>query len=336
MTTNTLAKRPLGNTALQISTLGLGGWNTYGDLVKAQTTVNQIIHTAFDHGVNFFDMANNYADGRAEEMMGIALNTLPRDALILSSKVFMAKDPNERGLSEAKIKRGIERSLKRIGTDYIDIYFCHRYDPNTPLEETIATMGELIQQGKIRHWGSSTWSASQIAQAHTIAHAIGVAPPMVEQPELNLLRQIDYPLGSRREIAKKGMGVVTFSPLASGLLSGKYERGIPDDSRLAKIDWLRNSMQKQLQQHSAQQLKSLANQLNCQPAQLAIAWCLTQPGVSSAITGASRLEQLIENLGAAEITISTEIMQKLDQIYAPSYLKKLKWKARMLLSRMRQ
>jgi len=335
MTTNRLAKRPLGTTGLQISTLSLGGWNTYGSLVKEQADVNQIIHTAFDRGVNFFDMANNYADGRAEEMMGIALNTLPRDELILSSKVFMAKDPNERGLSEKKIKRGIENSLKRIGTDYLDIYFCHRYDPNTPLEETVAAMGELIQQGKIRHWGSSTWSAQQIAQAHTLADAIGVAPPRVEQPELNLLSQINYPLGSYSEIAKRKMGVVTYSPLASGLLSGKYAAGIPDDSRLAKVDWLRNGMQKQLQQHSGQQLKDIANNVGCQPAQLAIAWVLTQPSVSSVITGASRIEQLIENLGAAEISISAEVMQELDQLYAPSYLKKLKWKVRNLLSRIK-
>ncbi len=333
--TNRLAKRPLGTTDLQISSLSLGGWNTYGSLVKEQADVNQIIRTAFDRGVNFFDMANNYADGRAEEMMGIALNTLPRDELILSSKVFMAKDPNERGLSEKKIKRGIENSLKRIGTDYLDIYFCHRYDPNTPLEETVAAMGELIQQGKIRHWGSSTWSAQQIAEAHTLADAIGVAPPRVEQPELNLLSQTNYPLGSYAEIAKRKMGVVTYSPLASGLLSGKYAAGIPDDSRLAKVDWLRNGLQRQLQQHSGQALKAIANRVGCQPAQLAIAWVLTQPCVSSVITGASRIEQLIENLAAAEITISAEVMQELDQLYAPSPLKKLKWRVRNLLSRIK-
>lgn len=327
--------RQLGNTGIQISALSLGGWNTYGDLVKDQVAINEIIHTAFDHGINFFDMANNYADGRAEEMMGIALQSLPRDSLILSSKVFMAKDPKQRGLSEDKIMRGIENSLRRIGTDYLDIYFCHRYDRETPLEETVVAMGKLIQQGKIRHWGSSTWTAAQIAQAHTIANSTGVAPPMVEQPELNLLKQRDYSLGSKSEIKKHNMGVVTFSPLASGLLSGKYEDGIPDDSRLAKIDWLRNGMQKQIQQHPAQHLKSLADQLGCQPAQLAIAWVLAQPGVSSVITGASRVEQLIENLGAAEISISAEIMQELDQIYVPSPLKKLKWKARSLLSRMR-
>jgi voltage-dependent potassium channel beta subunit len=320
----TIQCRLLGNTHIQISALSLGSWNTYGHLVKDQAVVNEIVQTAFEKGINFFDMSNNYADGRAEIMMGLALKRLPREQLILSSKVFSASEHSERGLSEAKIMRGIDNSLKRIDTDYLDIYFCHRYDPDTPLEETVSAMGELVQQGKIRHWGTSTWSAAQIARAHTIASGQGVAPPMVEQPELNLIDQLDYKVNTLAEIKRRNMGVVTFSPLASGILSGKYADGVPQDSRLARIDWMRKSMQARIARYPTEPLKALAAQLGCTQAQLAIAWVMAQPGVCSVITGASRVEQLIDNLGAAQITIPDETMRKLDQIYAPSQLRKLK------------
>jgi voltage-dependent potassium channel beta subunit len=316
--------RQLGNTNIQISALGLGSWNTYGHVVTDQAIVNEIVHTAFDHGINFFDMANNYADGQAEIMMGIALRRLPRERLILSSKVFMASKHSERGLSEAKINRGIDNSLKRIGTDYLDIYFCHRYDPDTPLEETVSAMGKLVQQGKIRHWGTSTWSAAQIARAYKIAIGQGVAPPMVEQPELSLINQLDYKINILAEIKRRNMGVVTFSPLASGILSGKYADGIPEDSRFARIDWLRNSMQAKINRYPSAPLKALAAQHNCSQAQLAIAWVMAQLGVSSVITGASRVEQLIDNMGAAQITLPDETMRSLEQIYDPGLLRKIK------------
>jgi voltage-dependent potassium channel beta subunit len=321
---NAIPLRPLGNTNIQISALGLGSWITYGQVVKDQAVVNEIVHTAFENGINFFDMANNYADGQAEIMMGIALKRLPREQLILSSKVFMASKHSERGLSEAKINRGIDDSLKRIGTDYLDIYFCHRYDPDTPLEETVSAMGKLVQQGKIRHWGTSTWSAAQIARAYKIAIGQGVAPPMVEQPELNLINQLDYKVNSLAEVKRRHMGVVTFSPLASGVLSGKYADGIPQDSRYARNDWLRKSMQAKISRYPSAPLKALAARHECSQAQLAIAWVMAQPGVSSVITGASRVEQLIDNIGAAQITIPDETMRSLDQIYAPGRLRRIK------------
>lgn len=320
----TIPRRLLGNTHIQISALSLGSWNTYGHLVKDQAVVNEIVQTAFEKGINFYDMANNYADGRAEVMMGLALKRLPREQLILSSKVFMASEHSERGLSEAKINSGIDNSLKRIGTDYLDIYFCHRYDHDTPLEETVSAMGKLVKQGKIRHWGTSTWSAAQIARAHTIAIGQGVAPPMVEQPELNLIDQVDYKVNTLAEVRRRNMGVVTFSPLASGILSGKYAEGIPEDSRLARLDWIRKSMLARIARYPSAPLKALAAQQGCSQAQLAIAWVMAQPGVSSVITGASRVEQLIENLGAAQITLPDETMRRLEQIYAPSQLRKIK------------
>lgn len=330
-----MPRRKLGRTGIEISALSLGSWNTYGHLVNKQKDVDRIVDTAYERGIRFFDTANNYADGRAEQMLGAALKSKPRDSLILSSKVYMTTDYQTCGLSQKQIMRGIDTSLSRIGTDYLDIYFCHRYDHNTPLSETIMAMDELVRQGKIRYWGTSTWSAAQIKRACSTAEQLGCALPMVEQPELNLLSQVDYRLNTLPEVHKHQLGVVTYSPLASGLLSGKYHDGIPSGSRLAKIEWLRNSLHPKHYRSQILQLESLAHDQGVTPAQLAIAWTLIQPGVSSVITGATHVDQLSENLGALNIAIGGQMQKRLQQLFAPGPWSKIKRKAHFQFEKLR-
>ncbi len=212
--------RRLGNSGLKVSALSLGGWTTFGGSVLDQEITRQIIVKAYESGINFFDIADIYARGEAEKMMGAVLQEFPRHTLVISSKVFwpMSDDVNDRGLSRKHIMESIDKSLERIGADYLDLYFCHRYDPETPLEETVRAMDDLVRQGKILYWGTSEWSGAQIAEAVGLARRYNLYPPQVEQPQYNLLhRRIE------KEIipvtSPNGMGLVTWSPLASGLLT---------------------------------------------------------------------------------------------------------------------
>ncbi len=313
----TMSYRRLGNFGTKVSALGLGGWTTYGGSVVEADTIRDIITAAFESGVNFFDIADVYAKGESERMMGAVLKGFPRHELVVSSKVYfpISSDPNDRGLSRKHIMESIDKSLQRIGTDYLDIYFCHRFDSEVPLEETIRAMDDLVHRGKILSWGTSMWSAAQLDAAWDLATRHGWYPPRVEQPEYSLLERAQYETESLPAAQRHGMGLVTWSPLASGLLSGKYDDGIPPASRLAKIDWLREGILSEARIEQVRKFKSYADELGCSRSQLALAWLLARPGLSSVITGATRVNQLEENLGALRVKIPESTMRALDALF---------------------
>ncbi|GAB4413791.1 MAG: aldo/keto reductase family protein [Anaerolineae bacterium] len=311
--------RRLGNSGLKISALSLGGWTTFGDSLTDPRLARDIIVKAYDSGINFFDIADVYARGEAERMMGSILKLFPRHTLVISSKAYwpMSDDVNDRGLSRKHIMESVEKSLQRIGTDYLDLYFCHRFDEETPLEETVRAMDDLVHQGKILYWGTSEWTGAQIQAAIDLCERHNLYKPQVEQPQYNLLvrRKVEQDVLPVAE--RHGMGLVVWSPLASGLLTGKYDDALPEDSRLARIDWLRDNWYKGEMIAAVRALKPVADALGLTRAQLAIAWTLRQPGVSSAITGATKPAQLEETLKAVEVTLDAETLARIDQIFAP-------------------
>ncbi len=311
--------RRLGHAGMKVSEISLGGWTTFGGSLKDQELARQIITTAYENGINFFDIADIYAKGASEEMMGAVLKDFPRHSLVISSKVFwpMSDDVNDRGLSRKHIMESIDNSLARIGTDYLDIYFCHRYDEDTPLEETIRAMDDLVHQGKILYWGTSEWSAAQIQDALNICERYNLYKPQTEQPQYNMLYRQRIEQEVLPVTAPNGMGLVVWSPLASGLLTGKYDDEVPSDSRLANIDFLADNYLKDELRGAVKQLKPIADDLGVTRAQLAIAWTLRQPGVSSAITGATKVTQLEETLKAIEIDISEDALGQIDSILKP-------------------
>lgn len=294
--------RRLGRSGLKVSEISLGSWITFGNQVE-EGTAETLLHEAFDAGINFFDNADMYANGKSEVVMGQAIQDLPREELVLSSKVFWptGKGPNGRGLSRKHVTESLHTSLKRMGTDYLDMYFCHRFDPDTPVEEVVRTMSDLIHQGKILYWGTSEWEAAQVMEAYGIARQYGLVPPSMEQPQYNLFhrkRVEDTIMPICREL---GLGLTTFSPLYYGILTGKYNEGVPQGSRASLDDyaWIRDRITPE-RVNIVKKLTEVANDLSITPSQLAIAWILRRKEVSSVITGASRPEQLDENLGASE------------------------------------
>jgi voltage-dependent potassium channel beta subunit len=311
--------RRLGNSGLKVSALSLGGWTTFGESLTDPRLARDIIVKAYDSGINFFDIADIYAKGEAERLMGSILKLFPRHTLVISSKAFwpMSDDVNDRGLSRKHIVESVEKSLQRIGTDYLDLYFCHRFDEETPLEETVRAMDDLVHQGKILYWGTSEWTGAQIQAAIDLCERHNLYKPQVEQPQYNLLvrRKVEQDVLPVAE--RHGMGLVVWSPLASGLLTGKYDDALPEDSRLARIDWLRNNWYKGELIAAVRALKPVADALGLTRAQLAIAWTLRQPGISSAITGATRPAQLEETLKAVDVTLDAETLARIDQIFAP-------------------
>ncbi|MCD6100473.1 MAG: aldo/keto reductase, partial [Candidatus Marinimicrobia bacterium] len=226
--------RRVGRSGLKVSVFGLGGWLTFGESVKDKKIINRIIKTAYEKGINYFDIADVYALGEAEKLMGEVLREYPRHRLVIASKVFwpMSDDINDRGLSRKHIFESIDKSLKRIGTDYIDIYYCHRFDPEVPLEETLKAMSDLVHQGKILYWGTSMWSHAQILEAMMLCERYGLYKPIVEQPVYNLIIREHFEKEVKPSIEKFGIGAIVFSPLLSGILTGKYDEGIPPGSRL--------------------------------------------------------------------------------------------------------
>lgn len=296
--------RRLGTAGIKLSELSLGAWVTYGGQV-GEDAATSCMSAAFEAGVNFFDNAEAYSNGNAETVMGNVIKKLGwrRDDIVVSSKVFWGgKGPNQMGLSRKHIFEACRNSLRRLQLDYLDLYFCHRPDPNTPIEETVRVMDDLVHQGKILYWGTSMWSAADIQRAYDIAREQGLTPPQMEQPVYNMLQrdlvEKDYlPL-----YEKIGLGTTTFSPLASGLLSGKYAGGIPQGSRgsLENMDWIRDNTLIPRNIEVVKKLGHTAKDLGCTTAQLALAWCLKNKNVSTVITGASRPEQVKENMKAAE------------------------------------
>lgn len=310
--------RRLGRSGLKVSEISLGAWITFGSQIKDQTA-EKLIRTAFDIGINFFDNADAYARGKAEEVMGKAIQGLPREQLVLSSKVFWPTmdGPNGRGLSRKHVTESIHASLKRLRTDYVDLYFCHRYDPDTPVEEVVFTMNTLIQQGKVLYWGTSEWRASQIAEAVGLARQYNLIPPSMEQPQYHMFhrRRVESELAPLHE--NFGIGLTTWSPLASGILTGKYNQGVPEGSRasMPNMAWVKDDITEE-RLEKVRQLQGVASELGLSIAQLAIAWLLRRKEVSSVITGATRLEQLKENVAAGDATASldNEILERIENI----------------------
>jgi voltage-dependent potassium channel beta subunit len=311
--------RPLGKSGLKVSELSLGGWLTYGGSVKDQQIARDIIVKAYDSGINFFDIADIYARGESERMMGSVLKLFPRHTLVISSKVFwpMSDDINDRGLSRKHIMESIDRSLARIGTDYLDMYFCHRWDEEAPLLETIRAMDDLIRRGKILYWGTSEWTGEQIQQAVDLANQDNLYPPQVEQPQYNLLVRRRFEQSIMPTAAANGMGLVTWSPLASGLLTGKYDDGVPEGTRLADTEWLRKSVLREERVEKVRRMRAVAEEAGISQSHLALAWALRQPAISSVITGATRVEQLESNLQAAALELSDDVIAALDSIFDP-------------------
>jgi voltage-dependent potassium channel beta subunit len=311
--------RRLGRSGLKISEISFGAWVTFGGQLDEQAGAIDLIHAAYEQGINFFDNADVYANGQAEILMGKAIRDLPREALVISSKAFFpsAPGPNGRGLSRKHLFESVNASLRRLNTDYLDLFFCHRFDPDTPVEEVVQSMDILVRQGKILYWGTSEWDASHVVQAYYIARQNGWIQPSMEQPQYNLFsrERVEKDLAP---LAKEyGLGLTTWSPLYFGILSGKYNDGIPAGSRatLPDMGWIRDRITPERIQ-MVKQLTALASDLEITTAQLAIAWILRRKEVSSVITGATRMEQLDENLGAAEAVekLDDETLDQIEQI----------------------
>jgi voltage-dependent potassium channel beta subunit len=303
--------RRLGRTGLPISALGLGSWVTFGNQV-GRSEARELVAQAFDAGINFFDSAESYADGAAEQLLGDVIhdNRLPRDAYLVSSKAFFGRvpepKPTQRGLSAKHLRDACDQALKRLRVEYLDLFYCHRPDPDCPVEETVWAMHQLVQAGKVLYWGTSEWPAERIAQALAFARGNGLRGPSMEQPEYHLLARARMEQEYAHLFAEHGLGSTTWSPLAMGVLTGKYREGVPQDSRFATTgyEWLQRRISGEEGERNvrrADRFVALAQQWGMAPAPLAIAWCLSNPNVSSVILGASSRAQLSQNLGALEL-----------------------------------
>jgi voltage-dependent potassium channel beta subunit len=305
--------RRVGKTGLRVSEIALGAWLTYGGSVEAKRA-ESIIKAALDLGVNFLDLADIYSHGKAEEVVGQAIRGVRRTDVVISSKVFwpMSDSLNDRGLSRKHIMESIEKSLRRIGTDYLDIYFCHSFDPETEVEETVRAMDDLVRQGKILYWGTSDWSAAQLERAVSDARFRRAYAPVVEQPRYNMLdRHIEVDI--MPTCARYGMGLTVYSPLAQGLLTGKYSNGPPPASRGATTPWLSNDLTPE-NIEKTKQLAKIARSLDVTLSQLALAWVLRRPEVSCAIIGATSVEHVKENVKAVDIELSGETLAAVERV----------------------
>ncbi len=312
--------RRLGSAGLKISELSLGSWVTYGAQVGEDVALN-CMSAAYDAGVNFFDNAEAYAHGNAEIVMGNVIKKMgwKRDNLVISSKVFWGGEgPNERGLSRKHIFEACRNSLARFQLDYLDLFFCHRPDPNTRIEETVRAMDDLIHQGKILYWGTSEWSAADIMRAYALAREHHLTPPQMEQPQYNMFHRERVEKEYAPLYREIGLGTTIWSPLASGLLTGKYNDGVPPDSRAALkgYEWLREHVITPDRIEKVKQLQPVARDLGCSMAQLTLAWCLKNPNVSTVITGASHPEQVTENMRALELgpKLTQNVMERIEGI----------------------
>jgi voltage-dependent potassium channel beta subunit len=315
--------RRMGKSGLRLSEISYGAWVTFGD-ANAEETQDKCMTAAYDAGVNFFDNAEAYASGQAEVVMGRILkrNGWRRESLVISTKIFWGgRGPNDSGLSHKHIIEGVNNALRRLQTDYVDLVYCHRPDPNTPIEETVRAIDILIKQGKAFYWGTSEWSAADILRADALARQYGLTPPTVEQPQYNLLHRRRMEGEYLPLFRDLGYGTTIWSPLASGVLTGKYNSGVPAGTRLAdpNLAWLKDGALSGNRIAKVQKLEPIANALGGTLPQLAIAWCLHNPHVSSVITGASRPEQVQENLKALALVpkLTPEIIAKIDAIFAP-------------------
>lgn len=315
--------RRLGKSGLQVSEFSFGSWVTFAKQVDI-APAKEIMQAAYDAGINFFDNAEGYEQGRSELVMGQAIEELgwSRDSYIVSSKVFWGgQKPTQRGLSAKHVTDACHAALKRLRVEYLDLYFCHRPDVDTPIEETVRAMHNLITQGKVLYWGTSEWSAQQITEAHAVAARWGLTPPTMEQPQYNLFERQKVEGDYAPIYDTFGLGTTIWSPLASGLLTGKYNDGIPQDARAALpgYEWLRDrftSAEGQAQIAKVRELSGLAARLGMPLHHLALAWCLTNPRVSTVILGASRLSQLTDNLAARDrvADLTADVLAEVERI----------------------
>lgn len=316
--------RRLGKSGLQLSVLSYGSWVSFKNQVDDKIADN-LMGIAYDHGINFFDNAEGYANGESEKIMGrvLKMKNWERSSFTVSSKVFFGihgkeNKPNQKGLSRKHVIEACHEALQRLQVEYLDLYFCHRPDKNTPVEETVWAMNTLIQQGKILYWGTSEWSGVEIMEAHRVAQEYKLIGPTMEQSQYNLFErekiEKDY-LGIYETV---GLGTTIWSPLASGLLTGKYNNGIPAGSRLALEDmsWLKDRVLADDKINKVKQLTEVSKDLNVSTAALAIAWCIKNPHVTTAILGATKKEQLMDNLKALDVVdkLTPEVLEKIENI----------------------
>ncbi len=307
--------RRLGKYGIRVSEISLGAWLTYGGSVEEQNSI-KCIHTALENGINFIDNADVYSRGNAERVLSLALqgDTYERRHLVLSSKVFWPVSDNiqDYGLSRKHIMDSIEGTLERLQQDYIDIYYCHRFDQKTPLEETVAAMDDLVRDGRIRYWGTSVWTAAQLERVMGVVKEMGATPPAVEQPRYNMLdRTIELEIMDTARF--HGIGITPWSPLQQGLLTGKYNDGIPEDSRATRSEVLKRWLNEDTVD-KVRKLTEIAVSLDLSMSQFALAWILRRPEISSVITGASRPEQILDNIVASGKTIPQDILEKVEDI----------------------
>ena len=314
--------RRLGQAGVKVSALSLGSWVTFGEQIGDDVAAS-LMKTAYDAGVNFFDNAEAYAQGRSELVMGKILKAMdwPHDTFLVSSKVFWGGDrPNQEGLSRKHVFEACHAALKRLQVEYLDLFFCHRPDPHTPIEETVRAMSDLVQQGKVLYWGTSEWSAQEITQAHAVARSCHLVPPTMEQPQYNLFTRLRVETEYARLYSEYGLGTTIWSPLASGLLTGKHKAGLQEGTRATAgiYDWMKDHMERESREkgEKIQKLEAIAAELGLSMAVLAIAWCLKNPHVSTVILGASKVDQLEENLKAvaAQEKLTPEVTKRMVEI----------------------
>jgi voltage-dependent potassium channel beta subunit len=318
--------RRLGASGIKVSELSFGSWVTFGKQIDLSIVI-ECLKTAYDAGVNFFDNAEAYALGESETLMGQALKKLGfrRGSYLVSSKFFwgLHQGPNEKNtLNRKYLLEAVDGSLKRLQLDHLDLIFCHRPDPHTPIEETVWAMHDIITRGKALYWGTSEWSAEEIRQAYSIADRHHLRRPVMEQPEYNLLHRRRLEVEYAPLFKEFGMGTTTWSPLASGVLTGKYLKGMPPGSRLSLkgMEWLKDKFASPQIETATKSLQQIADSLDCSLAQLALAWCLKNPNVSTVITGATSAQQLKENLGATQVLgkLEPEVLTQIEGILAHS------------------
>jgi voltage-dependent potassium channel beta subunit len=316
--------RRLGKSGVQVSLLSFGSWITFGNQIENKTSEN-LMAMAYDHGINFFDNAEVYANGQSEVVMGQLLNKFnwDRTSYLVSSKVFFGdgrKKPNQTGLNRKHIYEACHDALRRLQVDYLDLFFCHRPDKNTPMEETVWAMNHLIQQGKIIYWGTSEWSAMEIMEAHMVAEKLRLIGPTMEQPQYNMFHREKMENEYLKIFSTVGLGTTIWSPLASGLLTKKYLNGVPADSRLNReeLSWLKDAILTNQKIDKVKALNGVAQELNTSLPKLAIAWCAKNPNVSTVILGASKESQLKETLDSLELIdkLDHTVMNKIEEIVA--------------------
>ncbi|MGE0929743.1 potassium channel beta subunit family protein [Peijinzhouia sedimentorum] len=315
--------RRLGKSGLQVSALSFGSWLTFGKQIGDNTAEN-LMTMAYDNGVNFFDNAEIYARGQSEIVMGEILKKMDwrRDSYVVSSKAFFGLGgeltPTQKGLNRKHLTEACHAALERLQVDYLDLFFCHRPDKETPIEETVWTMHNLIQQGKVLYWGTSEWSAQEIMEAHMIAQRYNLIGPVMEQPQYNMLVRDKVEVEFSQIYKTVGLGTTIWSPLASGILTGKYNDGFPDDTRLGieGMEWLKDRTLREENLQKIRRMTAFAKEIGISMANLAIAWCLKNPNVNTVILGASKQSQLEENLKSLDALpkLTDEVITKIEEI----------------------